>query len=185
MMMEGLIRSIKSATTAGELKGIKPFENCPTSTHQQFVDDTLLHGTPTVKEAKTYKRILEDFGEASGAEIDHSKSMIYFFNTNPAIQRNLANILGFERKTLPTKYLGIPLTDRACKMATWEGVINKLQEGKKLDLQSSQPGREAYPYQSSSTSNYGVYDVSVYNSQRSTTKDKSRSKRLPMARCRN
>jgi hypothetical protein len=54
--------------------------------------------------------------------------MIYFFNTNPAIQRNLANILGFERKTLPTKYLGIPLTDKACKMATWEGVINKLQE---------------------------------------------------------
>jgi hypothetical protein len=54
--------------------------------------------------------------------------MIYFFNTNPAIQRNLANILGFERKMLPTKYLGIPLTDRACKMETWEGVINKLQE---------------------------------------------------------
>jgi hypothetical protein len=54
--------------------------------------------------------------------------MIYFFNTNPAIQRNLANILGFERKTLPMKYLGIPLTDRDCKMETWEGVINKLQE---------------------------------------------------------
>jgi len=40
----------------------------------------------------------------------------------------LANILGFERKTLPTKYLGIPLTDRACKNATWEGVISKLQD---------------------------------------------------------
>jgi hypothetical protein len=52
--------------------------------------------------------------------------MIYFFNTNPAIQRNLANIFGFERKMHPTKYLGIPLTDRACKMETWEGVINKL-----------------------------------------------------------
>ena len=59
---------------------------------------------------------------------NHSKSMIYFFNINPAIQRNLANILGFERKTLPTKYLGIPLIDRAYKMETWEGVINKLQE---------------------------------------------------------
>jgi hypothetical protein len=128
LMMEGLSRSIKSATAAGEIKGIKPFENCPTSTHQQFVDDTLLHGTPTVKEAKDFKRILKDFGEASGVEINHSKSMIYFFNTNPTIQRNLANILGFERKTLPTKYLGIPLTDRACTKATWEGVINKLQE---------------------------------------------------------
>jgi hypothetical protein len=44
--------------------------------------------------------------------------MIYFFNTNPAIQRNLANILGFERKMLPTKYLGIPLMDRAGKKET-------------------------------------------------------------------
>jgi hypothetical protein len=54
--------------------------------------------------------------------------MIYFFNTNPIIQRKLANILGFERKMLPTKYLVIPLTDISCKNATWEGVIRKLQE---------------------------------------------------------
>jgi hypothetical protein len=43
-------------------------------------------------------------------------------------QRNLSNILGFECKMLLTKYLGIPLTDKACKNATWEGVISKLQE---------------------------------------------------------
>jgi hypothetical protein len=49
-MMEGLNRRIKSATAVGEIKGIKPFENYPTSTHQQFVDDTLLDGTPMVKE---------------------------------------------------------------------------------------------------------------------------------------
>jgi hypothetical protein len=47
------------------------------------MDDTLLHGIPMVKEEKTYKRILEEFWEASGAEINHSKSMIFFFNTNP------------------------------------------------------------------------------------------------------
>ena len=34
LMMEGLGRSIKSATAAGEITGIKPFEKCPTSTHQ-------------------------------------------------------------------------------------------------------------------------------------------------------
>jgi hypothetical protein len=116
-MMEGLRRIIKSATAAGEIKGIKPYENYPTSTHQKFVDDNLLHGTPMVKEANNFTRILEDFRESSGAEINHSKSMIYFFNTIPSIQRNLANILGFERKTLPMKYLGIPLMDRACTKA--------------------------------------------------------------------
>jgi hypothetical protein len=127
-MMEGISRRIKSAIAAGEIKGIKPFENCPTSTHQHSVDDTLLHGTPMVKGEKDFKRILEYFMESLGAEINHSKSMIYLFNTNPTIQRNLANILGFEHKTLPTKYLGIPLTDRAYKNSMWEGVIKKLQE---------------------------------------------------------
>jgi hypothetical protein len=85
LMMEGLSRSIKCATVAGEIKGIKPFEKCPTSTHQQFVDDSLLHGTPMVKEEKDFKIMLEDFVEASRVEINHSKSMIYFFNTNPTI----------------------------------------------------------------------------------------------------
>jgi hypothetical protein len=58
LMMEGLSRSIKSATTVREITCIKPFENFPTSMHQQFIDDTVLHGTPTFKEAKEYKRIL-------------------------------------------------------------------------------------------------------------------------------
>jgi hypothetical protein len=49
LIMEGLSISIKSETAAGEIKGLKLFENCLTSTHQQFVDDALLHGTPTIK----------------------------------------------------------------------------------------------------------------------------------------
>jgi hypothetical protein len=55
LMMEGLSQSIKSATATRKIKGIKPYKNFPTSTHQQFVDDTLLHGMPTVKEEKSYK----------------------------------------------------------------------------------------------------------------------------------
>jgi len=49
--------------------------------------------------------------------------MIYFFNMNIEIQRNLSNILGFEKKTLPTKYLRVPLTDKEGKITTWEGII--------------------------------------------------------------
>jgi hypothetical protein len=66
LMMEGLSRSIKVATTEGTIKGLQLYEDNPTTTHQQFVDDTMLHGISTVKEATTYKEILVDFGEASG-----------------------------------------------------------------------------------------------------------------------
>jgi len=65
----------------------------------------MLYGIPIVMKETNYKEILADFWEASGKEINHSKSMIYFFNMNIVFQRNLSNILGFERKTLPTKYL--------------------------------------------------------------------------------
>jgi len=64
LMMEGISRSIKTTTTEGEIKGLKPFEYYPTSTHQQFVDNTMLHGIPTVKEAMTYKFFLAEFGES-------------------------------------------------------------------------------------------------------------------------
>jgi hypothetical protein len=84
-MMEGISRSIKSATATSEITSIKPFKNFPTSTHQQFMYDTLVHGIAIMKKEKFCKQILEDFSEASGAKINHSKSMIFFFNTNPTI----------------------------------------------------------------------------------------------------
>jgi hypothetical protein len=127
-MMEGLSRSIKASTSKGTIKGLQPHEDSPPTTHQQFVDDTMLHGILTFKESTAYKKILDDFTEASETDINHSKSMIFFFNTHIVVQRNLANILGFERKTLPTKYLGVPLTDKEGNKSTWESIINKLQD---------------------------------------------------------
>jgi hypothetical protein len=88
----------------------------------------MLHEIPTIKEARTYKKILSDFREALGIEINHSKSMVYFCNTNIGVQRNLSNIVGFERKNLPNRYMGAPLMNRESKYITWEGILTKLQE---------------------------------------------------------
>jgi hypothetical protein len=123
-----MVESIKAATEEGNIKGLGLYEEFPTTTHQQFVDDTMLHGIPTAKEVRAYKKILVDFREASGTEINHSKSMIYFFNTNIGVQRNLSNIMGFERKTMPTRYLGMPLMDKASKYTTWEGILTNMQQ---------------------------------------------------------
>jgi len=76
-MMEGLGRTIKNAKVSGEIKGLQLTENGQTLTHQQFVDDTMLQGIPTVKEATTYKKILNDFASASGMEVNLSKSIFF------------------------------------------------------------------------------------------------------------
>eukprot|EP00253_Pinus_taeda_P020137 PITA_20137 len=128
LMMEGLGRSIKNAKEVGKVKGLQLSDNGQALTHQQFVDDTMLQGIPTVKEALAYKKILSDFAMASGMEVNLSKSKIFFFNTNIAIQRNISRILGFQRDSLPSNYLGVPLTVKPLHKNIWETIINKLQE---------------------------------------------------------
>jgi len=85
LMMERLGRAIKHAKIVGNIRGIHLSHNGEALTHQQFVDDTMLQGIPTVKEALAYKQILNDFAMASGMEANLSKSKIFFFNTNIAI----------------------------------------------------------------------------------------------------
>eukprot|EP00253_Pinus_taeda_P021359 PITA_21359 len=65
ILMEGLSRLIHKAKADGIIRGLRPLHSSPATTHQQFVDDTLLHGTPTVKEALAFKSILTLFSKAS------------------------------------------------------------------------------------------------------------------------
>jgi len=103
LMMEALGRSIKQAKAVGKIKGLLLSENGQALTHQQLVDDTMLQGIPIFKEATTYKQILNAFAMAIGMEVNLSKSKIFFFNTNLAVQRNISRILGFQRDSLPSK----------------------------------------------------------------------------------
>eukprot|EP00253_Pinus_taeda_P012671 PITA_12671 len=65
LMMEGLGRSIKHAKAMGKIEGLQLSENGQALTHQQFVDDTMLQGLPTVKEISTYNQILKEFALAT------------------------------------------------------------------------------------------------------------------------
>lgn len=78
ILMEGLSRIIAKAKNEGTIKGLQPLQSILATTHQRFVDDTMLHGTPTVKEALAFRKILYLFSKASGMEIKFSKSTIFF-----------------------------------------------------------------------------------------------------------
>lgn len=126
--MEGLSRLIHKARDEGKIKGLHPLHSISATTHQQFVDDTMLHGTPTVKEEVAFKNILDLFSKASGMEINHAKSTIFFFNTHLAFQKHLSNILGFRRGSLPSKYLGAPLTTKPWQKIHWEKILAKMEK---------------------------------------------------------
>lgn len=112
----------------GRIHGMKLTPDGDAYTHQQFVDDTMLQGIPTVKEARAFKQILNNFALAVGTEVSLDKSKVFFFNTDITIQRNLTRILVFQRDQLPSKYLGMPLTDKPLSKGVWELVTNRLQD---------------------------------------------------------
>ena len=88
----------------------------------------MLQGTPTIKEAKAFKQILSEFSRVAGTKVSLTKSKIFFFNTDISIQRNISRILGIQIDHLPSKYLGMPLTDKPLSKEVWESVTNKLKD---------------------------------------------------------
>jgi hypothetical protein len=77
-MAEGLGRSIRAAVDSKLLTGLPLHGISPPISHSQFVDDTLLMGTPTVREANSLLAILQTFSDASGLDCNKDKSQIFF-----------------------------------------------------------------------------------------------------------
>lgn len=126
IMAEGLGRSIKNAQQSQLLRGLS-FHNSSVFTHQQFVDDNMLFGHPSIQEAFQLKSLLTDFSDASGANVNKSKSQIFFFHTPVNTQATIARILGFSIVVLPSKYLGAPFTALALKHSSWKILLENLE----------------------------------------------------------
>jgi hypothetical protein len=73
----------------------------------------MLMGMPTAQEALKFNSILIYFSEASSTTINLEKSQFFFFNTPIDIQRHISLLLGIPRSSLPSNYLGIPLSEYA------------------------------------------------------------------------
>eukprot|EP00253_Pinus_taeda_P033231 PITA_33231 len=84
LMVKGLGRAIKRENAEGRIQGIKITLDGDASTHQQFVDDTMLQGIPMVKEARAFKQILNDFALATGTEAVLQPIPIFMFSALPS-----------------------------------------------------------------------------------------------------
>eukprot|EP00253_Pinus_taeda_P017089 PITA_17089 len=124
---EGLGRYIKKERAANKIKGLKLWGNELPLTHQQFVDDIMLFGEPTVKEVRQLKKILDLFTEASGLEINRDKSCVFIFNAMEQIKTHLIRLLGFRRGEFPTKYLGNMLDFTSKRLKNWQGILDKMR----------------------------------------------------------
>ena len=127
-MAEGLRWLLQSKVKHGELRGIRLTDSLEAQTHQQFVDDTMLMGHPSVQEAHSFKSCLNLFSKASSLVINQAKSQVFFLNTAPATQRNILRILGFSKGSFPSKYLGVPLSPRSLKSMSWMELFDRMKQ---------------------------------------------------------
>ena len=72
-MSEGLGHMLNHAKNLGSLKGLSMHDHTPI-THQEFVDDNLLMGHPSIQEAKTLNRILTTLSKSYGMTVNQEKS---------------------------------------------------------------------------------------------------------------
>ena len=82
----------------------------------------------TLFQCKAILDILKLFMDALGTQINKSKSNVLFFNTTPQSKRFLTRTLGFSMGTLPSKYLGMLLSENSLKSSGWKALITIIQK---------------------------------------------------------
>lgn len=95
MVVEVLGRSFLRKVDGGEIKGIELATSLLVEVIQHFVDDTFLSGDSLMSEARAQKHVLEIYVVNAGQKINLDKRKVFFFNTEPDIQRRVLNILGY------------------------------------------------------------------------------------------
>ncbi|MCI00450.1 RNA-directed DNA polymerase (Reverse transcriptase), partial [Trifolium medium] len=95
LVTEGLTTLIKNSVARGDLHGVKICRGAPLVSHLLFADDCFLFCRSTLEETNHLMSILKTYEEASGQEINMTKSEVFFSrNISMAAQEDLARIMG-------------------------------------------------------------------------------------------
>lgn len=111
MVADTLSFMIAEAVEKKELKGKSEseIEGPPFFLTFFFADDSLIFHEATLENCKTIKRILKEFGEATGEEVNYQKPEIAFSpNTPISAQNEIMEEMGMGAMKEAAKYLGLP-----------------------------------------------------------------------------
>ncbi|XP_056685700.1 uncharacterized protein [Spinacia oleracea] len=111
--MEYLTDLIYEASDQGEWKPFFLKRGGIPITHLMFADDLILFGDTSRETLHSMQRVLDQFWECSGQNMNNSKSKLYFSQHTPGDQKDLFTLaLQVEQSPDLGTYLGFPLTDK-------------------------------------------------------------------------
>ncbi|GAU44727.1 hypothetical protein TSUD_88120 [Trifolium subterraneum] len=127
IVAEGLTSLIKKAVASGDLHGIKICRGAPAVSHLLFADDCFLFCRSNLSETRKLMEILKIYEEASGQEINLSKSEVFFSrNISSAAQEDLSNLMGVKHVMGTGTYLGLPSTVGRSKKQTFAFIKDRI-----------------------------------------------------------
>jgi hypothetical protein len=90
----------------------------------QYADDTLILAMASPLAAQKLKRILQDFANATGLQINFPKITLITMNVNSNQTQLIANALGTAINSFPQTYLGLPLSPTKLPQSTFQPLID-------------------------------------------------------------
>jgi len=127
--MEGLSRLIASAKRDGDICGLKISEDCYL-THLLFVDDVLILLDGSIRDSRSFSKILLLFSSATGMLANQSKSTITFSHTSVHESHFAHQVFPYNLHPMDRglKYLGYWLKPTGHKIAYWIWLVKKLEK---------------------------------------------------------
>lgn len=101
---------------------LNPHLPCPVL---QYADDTLILVKATPEAAQHLKLILDSFADATGLQINFSKTTFIPLNVNPSDATSMASDLATDVSSFPQTYLGLPLSPHKLPPSAFQPVIDR------------------------------------------------------------
>ena len=128
MCAEALVSVLNLAEAKGRLHGIKLDKDGPAVHHLLFADDSLLLCKADMMESLEILRCLQLYGEASGQQINPTKSSIIFGeNVEAGLKADIKSLLAIEKEGGEGTYLGLPEVFKGSKKNILNFIREKLQ----------------------------------------------------------
>lgn len=119
----------KKAVREGSLEGIRVARGCPRINHLLFADDTMFFCSASANSCKALQRIITLYEEASGQQINKSKSAVTFSKKTPVEMKEEAKaILGIHKEGGEGKYLGVPEHSGRKKRDLFTSIVDRIRQ---------------------------------------------------------